>query len=158
MVSIRFSWLATKFGKASFFKVTFTNFLWSLKRMDQNNGKYFKWSKKIWKIYFEKWRIGTNFKNLVDSNSISKEMHKFVKPVGTRPGVMYGNCKVHNQQVDGCCSFRPILSALETPTYNLAKFLVPKLNTLTKNDYQLKIHFNLLKRYVSKTQYYLWIV
>ena len=65
--------------------------------MDQNNGKYFKWSKKIWKIYFEKWRIGTNFKNLVDSNSISKEMHKFVKPVGTRPGVMYGNCKVHNQ-------------------------------------------------------------
>ena len=85
-------------------------------------------------------------------------MHKFVKPVGTRPGVMYGNCKVHNQQVDDCCPFRPILSALQTSTYNLAKFLVPKLNTLTKNDYQLKIHFKLLKRYVSKTLYYLWIV
>ena len=36
------------------------------------------------------------FKNLVDSNSISKEMHKFVKPVGTRPGIMYKNCKLHN--------------------------------------------------------------
>ena len=40
------------------------------------------------------------FKNLVDSNSMSKEMRKFVKPVGTRLGIMYGNCKV--QQLDGC--------------------------------------------------------
>ena len=29
-------------------------------------------------------------------------MRKFVKPVGTRPGIMYGNYKVHKQQVDGC--------------------------------------------------------
>ena len=33
---------------------------------------------------------------------------------------MYGNCKVHRQQVDGCPPFRPILSALQTPTYNVA--------------------------------------
>ena len=46
-------------------------------------------------------RIDTIFKNLVDSNSMSKEMRKFVKPVGTRPGIMYGNCKVLKQQVDG---------------------------------------------------------
>ena len=46
-------------------------------------------------------RRDTIFKNLVDSNSMSKEMCKFVKPVGTRPGIMYGNCKVHKQQVDG---------------------------------------------------------
>ena len=38
-------------------------------------------------------RIDTIFTNLVDSNSMSKEMRKFVKPVGTRPGIMYGNCK-----------------------------------------------------------------
>ena len=53
--------------------------------------------------------IGTIFKNLVDSNSMPKEMRKFIKPVGTRPGIMYGNCKVHKQQVDGCLLFRPIL-------------------------------------------------
>ena len=53
-------------------------------------------------------RIDTIFKNLVDSNSMSKEMYKFVKPVGTRPGIMYGNCKVHKQQVDGCPPFQPI--------------------------------------------------
>ena len=53
---------------------------------------------------------------------MSKEMHKFVKPVGTRPDIMYGNCKVHKQEVDGCPPFQPILLALQTPTYKLAKF------------------------------------
>ena len=47
-------------------------------------------------------RIDTIFKNLVDSTSMSKEMHKFVKPVGTGPGTMYGFCKKHKQEVDGC--------------------------------------------------------
>ena len=69
-------------------------------------------------------------------------MRKFVKPVGTRPSIiMYGNCKVHKQQVDGCPTFRSILSALQTPTYNLAKFLVPILNPLTKNEYTVKDSF-----------------
>ena len=40
------------------------------------------------------------------------------------------NCKVHKQQVDGCPPFRQILSALQTPTYNLAKFLVPHIKSL----------------------------
>ena len=47
-------------------------------------------------------RIETISKNLVDSNSISKEMCRSVKLVVTRPGIMYGNCKVHRQQVAGC--------------------------------------------------------
>ena len=83
-------------------------------------------------------RIDTIFKNLVDSNSMSKEMHKSIKPVGTRPGTMYGLCKVHKQEVDGCPPFMPILSALQTPTYNLAKFLLPILDPLTKKEYTVK--------------------
>ena len=67
-------------------------------------------------------RIDTTFKTLVDSNSMSKEIGKSIKPVGTRPGTMYGLCKVHKQEVDGCPPFRRSLSALETHTYNLAKF------------------------------------
>ena len=35
-------------------------------------------------------RIDTIFKNLVDSNSMSKEMRKSIKPVGTRLGTTYG--------------------------------------------------------------------
>ena len=54
---------------------------------------------------------------------------------------MYGNWKVHKQQVDGYPSFRLIFSALQTPTYNLAKFLVPILNPLTKNEYTIKDSF-----------------
>ena len=54
---------------------------------------------------------------------------------------MYVNCKVQKEKVDGCPPFRPILSALQTPTYNLAKFLVPKLNPLTNNQYTVKNSF-----------------
>ena len=46
--------------------------------------------------------------------------------------------KVHKQQIYGCPLFRALLSALQTPTYNLAKFLVPILNSLTKNEYRVK--------------------
>ena len=55
---------------------------------------------------------------------VFQKMPKFVKPVGTRLGIMYRNYNVHKQQVDSCTPFGEILSALQTPTYNLAKFLV----------------------------------
>ena len=42
-------------------------------------------------------RIDTIFKNLVDSNTMSNEMHKCVKPVWMKPG----NCKVYKLQLDG---------------------------------------------------------
>ena len=87
-------------------------------------------------------RIDTIFKNLVDSNSMSKEMRKSVKPVGAMPGTMHGLCKVHMQEVDGCPPFKPILSVLQTPTYSLAKFLVPILDPLTKNEYTVKDSFH----------------
>ena len=68
-------------------------------------------------------------------------MRKFVKPVGTRPDTMYGNCKVHKQQVDGCPPPPPIL----TPAYNPANFLVPILNPLTKNEYTVKESFQFVE-------------
>ena len=40
--------------------------------------------------------------------------------------------------VNGCPPFRPILSALQTPTYKLAKYLVPILEPFTKNKYTIK--------------------
>ena len=32
------------------------------------------------------------YKKLVDSNSMSEETRRHLKPVGTRPGIMYGSC------------------------------------------------------------------
>ena len=47
---------------------------------------------------------------------------------------MYGSCKVHKASVGDCPPFRPILSALNTPNYKLAKFLVPTLKPLATNE------------------------
>ena len=66
---------------------------------------------------------------------MTEKIRKSLKPVGTRPGVMYGSCKVHKASVGNCPPFRPILSTLNTPTYKLAKFLVPILKPLTTNEF-----------------------
>ena len=50
---------------------------------------------------------------------------------------MYGLAKVHKQLINNCPPFRPLLSAIGTPTYSIAKFLVPILKPLTTNDYTL---------------------
>ena len=43
---------------------------------------------------------------------------------------------------DNCPSFRPILSAIGTPTYDLAKFLVPILKPLTENEFTVHDSFS----------------
>ena len=47
---------------------------------------------------------------------------------------MNHSAKVHKIVTDGLPSFRPILSAIDTPTCKLAKFLVPMLEPLTTNE------------------------
>ena len=69
-------------------------------------------------------RVDRVLRKLVESKSMTEKIRKSLKPVGSRPGVMYGSCKVHKVSVENCPSFRPILSALNTLTYKLVKFLV----------------------------------
>ena len=80
---------------------------------------------------------------------MSEKTRKHLKPVETRPGIMYGSCKVH-KCVDGCPPFRPILSALRTPTYKLAKYLVPILESLPNNKYTVKDSFNFATEIVEQ--------
>ena len=40
-----------------------------------------------------------------------------------------------------CPPFRPILSAIETPTYKLAKYLVPKIASITTSGFSVKDSF-----------------
>ena len=56
-------------------------------------------------------------------------------PTESKPGILYGQAKVHKPVEDNCSPFRPILSAIGTPTYDLPKFLVPILKPLTENEY-----------------------
>ena len=46
---------------------------------------------------------------------------------------------------DGCSAFQPILSAIGTPTYKIAKFLVPMLKDLTSSEYSVKDSFDFSK-------------
>ena len=49
-----------------------------------------------------------------------------------------------------CPPFRPILSAIGTPTYKIAKFLVPVLNCLTVNEFTIKDSFAFAKEIVDQ--------
>ena len=59
-------------------------------------------------------RVDNILKKLVASNSIPEETRRSLKPVGTRPGIMYGLCKVHKDIIDNCPPFRLILSVINT--------------------------------------------
>ena len=45
--------------------------------------------------------------------------------------------------------FQPILSAINTPTYKLAKFLVPILKSLTSDNYTVKDSFALAEEIIE---------
>ena len=94
-------------------------------------------------------RITDVLKNLRDKREISIEQYKDLSPSGSRPGIIYGLAKVHKIVTDGLPSFRPILSAISTPTYKLAKFLVPMLEPLTTNEYTIKDSFTFAKELQS---------
>ena len=81
-------------------------------------------------------------KKLVESKTMTQKTRKSLKPVGTRPAVMYGSCKIHKANLGNCLPFRPILSAFNTPTYKLAKVLVPILKSLTTNEFTVKDSFH----------------
>ena len=82
---------------------------------------------------------------LKDKGVFDDKSYKFLKPVGSQPGKMYGNCKVHKTPIDGCPPLRPILSAINTTTYNLAKFIVPILEPITKNSFVVKDSFSFVE-------------
>ena len=91
--------------------------------------------------------ISTFLKELYDGNVIPETVYKRLKPSGSQPGVLYGLCKVHKGLgADGSAPpFRPILSAINTPSYEIAKFLIPLLSGLTKNEFVSKDSFAFAK-------------
>ena len=54
-----------------------------------------------------------------------------------------GFCKVHKKCIDGC-------PALHTPTYKLAKYLMPILDPLTTNKYTVKDSINFATEFVEQ--------
>ena len=91
--------------------------------------------KKINHIFNLEKRITSELKLLKDKKIIEKSTYKNIKPVGSRPGILYRLGKIHKEFCNGPPPFCPIVSAIGTPTYELAKFLLKFLTPWTANEY-----------------------
>ena len=80
--------------------------------------------------------------DLCEREIFSKQESENLKPFGSQPGILYGLCKVHKAVTEGIPPFRPILSAINTPSYRLATFFVPLLSEFTKNEFVIKDSFS----------------
>ena len=80
-------------------------------------------------------------KGLEGQGEISEKEKNDLYPSGSKPGVLYGLAKIDKALEDGTPFFPSILSAIGTPTYNLAKFCDQLLKPLTSNDYTIKDSF-----------------
>ena len=84
----------------------------------------------------------------LNNNYVLQEDYKYLKPCGSKPGIMYGLCKFHkfNPITRDVSTFQPILSIIGISTYNLANFLYQFLkNTYTFNEYTAHDSFSFCK-------------
>ena len=87
-------------------------------------------------------RITSDLKLLKDKEIIDKATYKNIKPVGSKPGILYGLGKVHKETKNGLPPLHPILSAIGMPTQKSSKFLLPFLTLLTQNEYTVTDSFH----------------
>jgi len=74
-------------------------------------------------------------------NKLTDVTYNFLFASGSMPGRLYGLPKIHKLG----CPIRPILSAIGTFNYNLAKFFVPILSNLTTNQFTIKNSYSFVK-------------
>ena len=86
-------------------------------------------------------RINDYLASLEKSGCLTADQYKKTKIIETRPGTFYGLCKVHKTITDVCLPFRLILPAVGTPSIKLAKVLVPKISSVTFNEFAVKDSF-----------------
>ena len=95
---------------------------------------------------------------MYDSDKISKDDFLKICRVGSRPGMLYGNPKVHKPVVDNMPKFRPILFTINTPEYNLEKCLIPTLEHLSHSEFTVKDYFSFAKEVTKYDSSLLWQV
>ena len=84
-----------------------------------------------------------------DKKITQKEFDK-LNPIGSRPGRLYGLSKVHKPLVEGLPKIRPILSAIGTAGYNLAKFLIPLLSDAANGPLSISNNFEFNKQVLEQ--------
>ena len=129
------------------------NYLKGIKSLLSDNTKFIplnidqnKWLNYI--VNLEK-KLQEHFKTLERDNKISEDEFKSICPIGTRPGILYDQPKFYKTVINNIPQFRPILWAINTPVYKLAKYLVPILSPLTVDDYTVKDSFTFAKEVIN---------
>ena len=79
-------------------------------------------------------KINRVLNKLKKSAAITDKVYNGLHVSGSTPGILYGLPKIHKLLVP----LRPIFAACGTPTYKLAKCLVPLLSSLTINQFTVK--------------------
>ena len=80
-------------------------------------------------------KINNFLRKLRTSELLSDDLYKRLYVSGSGPGVLYGLPKIHKPNFKETFPFRPIFAAYRTPSFKLAKFLVPILAPFTTNEY-----------------------
>ena len=106
------------------------------KKLDIQNDKHLNF------ILDKEGKLKDILKPLYEKRCFAKSQYLQIGSAGSKPGILYGQAKVHKPVKDNCPSLRPILSGTGTPTYDLAKFLFPILKPLTKNEYTVHDSFS----------------
>ena len=89
-------------------------------------------------------------RKLKNKNTISDGTYNKLRPVGSKLGTFYGSAKVHKPLINGLPPFRPVLSAIGTPTYKLTKFLVAVLSDVTQNEFTVKDSFTFVDEILTQ--------
>ena len=105
-----------------------------------------------------KQRIIDLLKSLKNQNEISEKNYDNLYPSDSKPRIFYALGKIHKALEDGIPTFRPILSAIGTPTYKLAKFCDKLLKPITTNEYTIKDLFSFAKEMKTLIPILLWLV
>ena len=72
---------------------------------------------------------------------LSEHKHKVLYPSGSSPGKFYDTAKIHKVSESGSIDqlpIRPLVSILNTATYQLAKHLAKVLSLLRESEYTIK--------------------
>ena len=81
-------------------------------------------------------RLNDWLNSLEKSGCLTTNQYKKINAIGSRPGILYGLCKVHKAITDVCLPFRRLV--IGTPSYKLAKFLVPNFSLITFTEFTVK--------------------
>ena len=135
--------------KCSYISADKCSYISAIKEILNDNSKFFRLDipagKEINHIINYEERITSELKLLKNKKIIDNSTYKCIKPVGSRPGIIYGLGKIHKETRNGLPYFHPIPSTIGTPTNKLAKFLLKFLTPLTAHEYTVINSFHFAK-------------